>query len=437
MAIKSDPQTTSCGRGSSVPNLTAAAAGPSSFDVLVIGGGVAGTTAAACLRNLRPRLSIAIVEPETVHHYRPGWTLVATGQAAAAAMQRPREQCIPSGVAWIRAGADRIDTGARCLSLADGRVLRYRKLLVATGLVSRWEQVDGLEATLGRNGVTSIYRADLAEVTRTLVADFTGGRALFVRPQLPIQCAGSAQSILYAAADLFRRRGLAAALSFHVDGPTLHGVGHYDRTLAEVARQYGIDLQRGSRLLAVDGERRTARFQRVDGTVVEQPFDLLHVAPPQGPTPLIAASGLGDADGWLPVDRSTLHHLRHPDVFGIGDCCSASGSKTVAAIRAQAPVVARNLLAAIDELALPARYDGYSACPILTSRERVLLAEFGHNGQLLPSFGGDPRLPRRRHALLKRHVLPRLYWRMLDGHLGIDWHAPLRNRRLPTPVITP
>ncbi len=422
------------GRGSSVPNFDA---GSKAFDVLVIGGGVAGTTAAACIRGLRPQLRIGIVEPDPVHHYRPGWTLVATGQALAAVMQRPRAACIPAGVIWIQGQAQSIDATGGSVLLVDGQVLRYRTLVVATGLVSRWDQVEGLESALGKHGVTSIYRADLADDTRDQLRRFRGGRALFVRPRLPIQCAGSAQSILYAAADQFRRHRLNAALEFHVDGASLHSVPHYDRTLIEVARQYGIDVRLASRLMSVDGERQIARFSQPDGRDVERPFDLLHVVPPQGPTPLIAASGLADADGWLPVDGSSLRHTVVANVFGIGDCSTASSSKTVAAIRAQAPVVARNLVAALDGNAPPLGYDGYSACPILTSRQRVLLAEFGRNGQMLPSFGGDPRLPRRRYALLKRHLLPRIYWRMLEGHLGIDWHAPLRERRLPPPVITP
>jgi len=419
-------------------NRSAATAARASYDVVVIGGGIAGTTVAACIRNLRPRLAIAIIEPEAVHHYRPGWTLVAAGQAEASAMQRPRERCLPAGVDWIAGRVSRIDAPGQRLLLDDGRAIGYAALVIAVGLESRWNEVAGLEATLGRNGVTSIYRADLAPITRTMLDAFRGGRALFVRPRLPIQCAGSAQSILYVAADRFRRAGLRAELAFHVDGPALHSVLHYDRSLAEVIRHYGIDLRLDSRLVAVDGGTRQARFQsRAGGPVTEVGFDLLHVAPPQGPAGLIADSGLGDADGWLPVDRQTLRHAREPAIHGIGDCTTATSSKTVAAIRAQAPVLARNVLAALDGSPAPAQYDGYSACPILTSQQRALLAEFGHNGQMMPSFGGDPRLPRRRYALLKRHLLPRIYWRMLDGHLGIDWHAPLRERRLPTPVITP
>lgn len=408
------------------------------FDVVVVGGGIAGTTAAACIRNLRPRLSIAIVEPDAIHHYRPGWTLVAAGQAEPAGTRRPRDRCIPDGVDWIAARVERIDAPSKRVRLTDGRDLHYTALVVAVGLESRWNAVAGLEATLGRNGVTSIYRADLAETTRALIDGFRGGTAVFVRPRLPIQCAGSAQSILYVAADRFRRAGIAAALSLHVEGPALHSVLHYDRSLAEVVRHYGIDLRLQSQLVSVDGDARIARFQScTGGPVHEQPFDLLHVAPPQGPARLIADSGLGDAEGWLPVDRQTLRHATDPAIHGIGDCTTATTSKTVAAIRAQAPVVARNVLAGLDGDAPQPSYDGYSACPILTSGDRALLAEFGHNGQMMPSFGGDLRLPRRRYALLKRHLLPRIYWRMLDGHLGIDWHAPLRERRLPAPVIRP
>jgi sulfide:quinone oxidoreductase len=183
-------------------------AGAATIDVLIIGGGVAGTTVAACIRDLRNSLRIALVEPEPIHHYRPGWTLVAAGQASAEAMQRPRAQCMPAGVEWIVGKVEIIDAEARRVELADGRQLSYRVLIVAVGLYSDWASVEGLEDSLGCNGVNSIYRGDLAETTRTLLESFRGGRALFVRSRLPIQCAGSAQSILYVTADRFRRAAL-------------------------------------------------------------------------------------------------------------------------------------------------------------------------------------------------------------------------------------
>ncbi|MBM5826877.1 MAG: FAD-binding protein, partial [Cyanobacteria bacterium M_surface_7_m2_040] len=47
--------------------------------VLVVGGGAAGITAAAQLRRARAGLDVAILEPSAEHWYQPGWTLVGAG----------------------------------------------------------------------------------------------------------------------------------------------------------------------------------------------------------------------------------------------------------------------------------------------------------------------------------------------------------------------
>jgi sulfide:quinone oxidoreductase len=99
-------------------------------------------------------------------------------------------------------------------------------------------------------------------------------------------------------------------------------------------------------------------------------------------------------------------------------------------------VVAENLLLAMDGKALVASYDGYASCPLTTSVGKIMLAEFAYDGVVTPSFPLDPRVPRRAYWWLKRSYLPSLYWGMLGGSLGPDWHAK-RAFPDPVPAITP
>jgi sulfide:quinone oxidoreductase len=67
---------------------------------------------------------------------------------------------------------------------------------------------------------------------------------------------------------------------------------------------------------------------------------------------------------------------------------------------------------------IAARYDGYSSCPLVTEVGKVILAEFGYDGKLLPSFPVNPAKERRSMWFLKRYLLPKLYWYgMLRGLL--------------------
>jgi sulfide:quinone oxidoreductase len=105
-----------------------------------------------------------------------------------------------------------------------------------------------------------------------------------------------------------------------------------------------------------------------------------------------------------------LQHITYPNIFGIGDVTGIPNSKTGAAIRKQYPIVAKNLLAVIAGNEPTARYDGYSSCPLVTEIGKVMLAEFGYDGKLMPSFPLDPAIPRRSYWILKKDLLPKIYW---------------------------
>ena len=84
--------------------------------------------------------------------------------------------------------------------------------------------------------------------------------------------------------------------------------------------------------------------------------------------------------------------------------------------------MAENLLRALDGQALRAVYDGYGSCPLTVERGKIVLAEFGYGGKILPTFPFlDGRKPSRLAWFLKEKMLPTIYWRlMLQGH---EWLA--------------
>jgi sulfide:quinone oxidoreductase len=113
------------------------------------------------------------------------------------------------------------------------------------------------------------------------------------------------------------------------------------------------------------------------------------------------------------VDKSTLRHNEYPNVFALGDASSLPTSKTGAAIRKQAPVLVKNLVAAINVQPLTARYDGYTACPLVTGYGKLVMAEFDYELQPQETFPFDQSKERRTMWWVKKYALPRLYWRMI------------------------
>ncbi|MFT5141474.1 MAG: flavin-dependent dehydrogenase [Rhodothermales bacterium] len=61
-------------------------------------------------------------------------------------------------------------------------------------------------------------------------------------------------------------------------------------------------------------------------------------------------------------------------------------------------------------------YDGYSSCPLVTGYGKLVLAEFDYDNRPSPSFPFDTTKERRSMYMMKKHLLPQVYWNgMLKG----------------------
>ena len=402
--------------------------------VVIIGGGAAGISAAASLLARSPGLDIAIIDPADIHYYQPGWTMVGAGVFDAATTARTMASVLPRGVHWIKSAVAAFEPERNVVILDGCRVVRYEQLIVCPGLKLDWHGIEGLVDTLGRNGVTSNYRYDLAPYTWQLVQQLGrqkgGGRAIFSQPPMPIKCAGAPQKAMYLSADHWRRTGALPSIDIQScnAGAVLFGVADYVPALMAYVKAYGIGLNFGQTLVSVDGPGRKAAFSqaRPDGTkeLIVREFDLLHAVPPQKAPDFIRVSPLADAAGWVDVDPGTLRHKQFANVFALGDAANTPNAKTAAAARMQAPVVAHNVMVARGAAKGEAQYDGYGSCPLTVERGKIVLAEFTYGGKLAPSFPKwliDGTKPSTLAWLLKERFLPPLYW---DGMLkGREWMA--------------
>jgi sulfide:quinone oxidoreductase len=401
--------------------------------IVIVGGGAAGIAVASSLVRKDKSLDIAIVEPSAKHYYQPAFTLVGGGAFKPEKTVRDEQNLIPRGVKWVKQAVTSFEPEINQVNLDDKEAIEYEYLVVCPGLQLDWQKIEGLQETIGKNGVCSNYLRQYAEYTWQCIQDFKGGKAIFTQPAMPIKCAGAPQKIMYLASDYFRKNKIldASDVKFYLHGPAMFGVPTFAKPLEKVVARYGIDVNFGHNLTSINGDKKEAVFEVVGGEnarkTVKTTFDMIHVTPPQTAPDFIKKSPLADEAGWVDVDLHTLQHKRYNNIFSLGDVASTPNAKTAAAIRLQSPVVVKNLFALMINKSFSGAYDGYGSCPLVTSYQSAILAEFCYDGKVTPSLPFlDPTKERYSMWLMKKLFLPVLYWDwMLKGR---EWDIPHKER---------
>lgn len=392
--------------------------------IVIIGGGNAGISVAAQLLRKESQLDIAIIDPSEKHYYQPAWTMVGGGFYDINDTVKDEAAVMPEGVHWIKEAVISFQPEQNQITLNYGIQVKYDYLVVAPGIQLNWNEIKGLEENLGKNGVCSNYSFKTAPYTFECLKGSKSGRAIFTSPHTPVKCGGAPQKIMYIAADYFKRNNLSdkVQVEFWSGGTKLFGVKKFEDALKKVIAKFHIKENYYNKLVEIDGANKRAKFEGFGENNKEVEtwvdYEMLHVTPPQSAPDFVKNSPLANLAGWVDVDKHSLQHLKFANIFSLGDASSLPTGKTGAAIRKQAPVLVQNLMALLKGTPMNASYNGYSSCPLITGRGKLILAEFDYDNNPQETFPFDQAKERWSMFILKRYILPYLYWtKILKGKM--------------------
>ncbi|TPX57184.1 hypothetical protein SpCBS45565_g08266 [Spizellomyces sp. 'palustris'] len=419
---------------------TVASANPADkYKVVVVGGGSAGMAVTAQLAQdplFKGKKAILVVDPSAKHYYQPLWTFVGAGLKPFSDSEKPMSELVPEEAEWLQKRVTKIDPENQVV-LTDGKEIKYDFLVVASGINVDWDKIPGLQETLGKDGVTSNYSAESVEKTNEFIRAFKGGNAIFTQPATPIKCAGAPQKIAYLAEEIFGQNGIRdkTNVQFHTGMGKIFAIDKYAAELTKVCQSRNIDVNLLSNLAEIRPDRKEAVFKNLGPQGGEKTikYDLLHVTPPMSAPKFIKESGLANGDGWVDVNKETTQHNKYSNVFALGDSSSLPTSKTAAAAAAQSAVTSHNLLNTIKAAKeAPSTYGGYTSCPLITGRGKLILAEFsGYTGQPQETFPFNQGKESAFSYYLTSDVIPAIYWHgMVKGH----WAGPGSYRKFTNPL---
>jgi sulfide:quinone oxidoreductase len=99
---------------------------PVKHQIVIVGGGNAGSSVASKLLLKYKQLDIAIIDPAEKHYYQPALTLVGGGAFHINDTVRSEASVMPKQVHWIQQRVSGFLTDVNKVSLADGSEVEYK-----------------------------------------------------------------------------------------------------------------------------------------------------------------------------------------------------------------------------------------------------------------------------------------------------------------------
>ena len=352
--------------------------------LLILGAGTAGTIMANKLSQhlSQQEWQITIVDKNETHYYQPGFLFIPFDIYSRNDVIKPKRDYLPPSVDLIMSDIEAIEPEQSRVKLANGKVLSYDYLIIATGSEVHPEETEGLLDGGWQQNIFDFYTLEGACKLQRFLKHWPGGKLVMHISEMPIKCPVAPLEFLFLADWWFTEKGLRDKVELILATP-LPGAF----TKPKASQIFGSFLDKKSINLATE-----FNIERVDSgrnSIVsyggkEIEYDLLVTVPVNMGSALIERSGMGDELNFVPTHKHTLQSKKFENVFVIGDATDLPSSKAGSVAHFQAEVLTENILRAIDGLPLLERFDGHANCFIESGFGKGMLIDFNYDVEPLP-----------------------------------------------------
>jgi sulfide dehydrogenase [flavocytochrome c] flavoprotein subunit len=294
---------------------------PSKAQVVVIGGGYGGATAAKYVRLLSDnKISVVLIEPNESFISCPISNLVVAGVKQIGEITTSYDGLGKNhGITVVRDMAQSIDSAKRTVTLASGATIGYDKLVVSPGIDMMFGSVEGYAAAHSAGQVVHAWKAGAETVAlrKQLEAMKDGGTFAITIPVAPYRCPPGPYERASVVANYFKQFKPKSKVLILDGNPDVTSKGPLFKKVW--AEQYkGILEYRGDhKVTSIDGKTGTIKFEVQDDVRA----DVANVLPAMRAGLIAVNSGLANIanNRWCGVNYQTFESTAAKDVFVIGD----------------------------------------------------------------------------------------------------------------------
>jgi sulfide:quinone oxidoreductase len=387
--------------------------------LVVLGAGTAGTMVVNKLRKVlsADEWSIVVVDKDDIHDYQPGYLFIPFGMNTPEQVRKRKRPLIHHGITVVMGEIDRVDADDKQVHLADGTVLPYDQLVIATGTTPRPDQTPGTLGPQWHQEVGEFYTYEGAIALRERLAGFTGGRLVVHITELPIKCPVAPLEFTFLADDFLTKRGLRERTELvfvtPLDGAFTKPVA--SKTLGSILEDKGVIVEPDFMIERIDQERKVI----VSYDEREVAYDQLVTIPLNMGADFVARSGLGDELNYVPVDKHTMQSTAHPDIWALGDAGNLPTSKAGSVAHFSVEVFVENFVEHVAGRPMTHSFDGHANCFVESGHGKALLLDFNYDTEPLtghfplPKVGPMTLLGESRANHLGKLAFRHIYWNAL------------------------